>query len=89
MAWTKLWVIAYRDLIRNRRRTFFTLLAVALGLALLIVLNGFIAGILDDALQNSIRLQTGHVQVRAETYEDSRRSLQWKDLVEQPGEIAA
>ncbi|MCB0024994.1 MAG: ABC transporter permease, partial [Caldilinea sp.] len=77
MAWTKLWVIAYRDLIRNRRRTFFTLLAVALGLALLIVLNGFIAGILDDALQNSIRLQTGHVQVRAETYEDSRRSLQW------------
>ena len=89
MAWTKLWVIAYRDLIRNRRRTFFTLLAVALGLALLIVLNGFIAGILDDALQNSIRLQTGHVQVRAETYEDSRRSLQWRDLVEQPGEIAA
>lgn len=89
MAWTKLWVIAYRDLIRNRRRTFFTLLAVALGLALLIVLNGFIAGILDDALQNSIRLQTGHVQVRAETYEDGRRSLQWKDLVEQPGAIAA
>ncbi len=89
MAWTKLWVIAYRDLIRNRRRTFFTLLAVALGLALLIVLNGFIAGILDDALQNSIRLQTGHVQVRAETYEDSRRSLQWKDLIERPGDIAA
>jgi ABC-type lipoprotein release transport system permease subunit len=89
MAWTKLWVIAYRDLIRNRRRTFFTLLAVALGLALLIVLNGFIAGVLDDAIQNSIRLQTGHVQVRAATYEDSRRSLQWKDLVDQPGAIAA
>lgn len=89
MAWTKLWVIAYRDLIRNRRRTFFTLLAVALGLALLIVLNGFIAGILDDALQNSIRLQTGHVQLRAETYQDSRRSLQWRDLVEQPVAIAA
>ncbi|HAJ35023.1 MAG TPA: ABC transporter permease, partial [Chloroflexi bacterium] len=45
MAWTKLWVIAYRDLTRNRRRTFFTLLAVALGLALLITLNGYIAGV--------------------------------------------
>lgn len=89
MAWTKLWVIGFRDLLRNRRRTFFTLLAVALGLALLIVLNGFIAGILDDALENSIRLQTGHLQVRAESYEDGRRSLQWKDLLDQPEAIAA
>lgn len=89
MAWSKLWVIAYRDLARSRRRTFFTLLAVALGLALLIVLNGFIAGIVDDALQNSIRLQTGHVQVRAATYPDNRRSLQWKDLLEHPAALAA
>ena len=89
MAWTKLWVIAFRDLLRNRRRTFFTLLAVALGLALLIVMNGFIAGIVDDALQNSIRLQTGHVQVRAGSYEDGRRSLQWKDLIAQPADVAA
>lgn len=89
MAWTKLWVIAYRDLTRSRRRTFFTLLAVALGLALLIVLNGFIAGVVGDAVQNSIRLQTGHVQVRAETFPDGKRSLQWKDLVDQPAAIAA
>jgi ABC-type lipoprotein release transport system permease subunit len=89
MAWTKLWVIAYRDLIRNRRRTFFTLLAVALGLALLIVLNGFIAGVVDDALQNSIRLQTGHVQVRAETYEEGKRSLKWGDLLDQPEAVVA
>lgn len=89
MAWTKLWVIAYRDLTRNRRRTFFTLLAVALGLALLITLNGYIAGVMDDALQNSIRLQTGHVQVRAASYPDGKRSLQWSDLVERPETIVA
>ncbi len=89
MAWTKLWVIAYRDLTRNRRRTFFTLLAVALGLALLIVLNGYIAGVLEDSLQNSIRLQTGHVQVRAASYPEGKRSLQWKDLVERPEAIVA
>ena len=88
MAWTQLWVIGFRDLMRSQRRTFFTLLAVALGLALLIVMNGFIAGILDDALQNSIRLQTGHVQVRAESYEEGRRSLQWRDLLENPSAIA-
>ncbi|MEZ4658754.1 MAG: hypothetical protein R2911_14380 [Caldilineaceae bacterium] len=45
MTLTKLWTIGFRDLMRNRRRSFFTLLAVALGLALLIVLNGFITGV--------------------------------------------
>lgn len=87
MRWA--WRIAYRDLTRNRRRTVFTLLAVALGLALLIVLNGYIAGILEDSLQNSIRLQTRHVQVRADSYEADRRSLQWKDLVNQPAAVVA
>ncbi len=87
MRWA--WRIAYRDLTRNRRRTLFTLLAVALGLALLIVLNGYIAGILEDSLQNSIRLQTRHVQVRADSYAADRRSLQWKDLVNQPAAVVA
>lgn len=89
MTWTKLWMIAYRGLTRNRRRTFFTMLAVALGLALLITLNGYIAGVMEDGLQNSIRLQTGHVQVRAASYPEGKRSVQWKDLVERPEEIAA
>ena len=89
MTWPKLWVIAYRDLGRNRRRTFFTLLAVALGLALLILMNGYIAGVVDDALQNSIRLQTGHVQLRAPSYAVDQMSLAWKDLLADPEALAA
>ncbi len=89
MAWRKLWTIAYRDLLRNRRRTILSLLAVALGYALLMLLNGFIAGILEDSLQNSIRLQTGHVQIRNEAYEVEKLSLLWQDLLEQPGDLAA
>jgi ABC-type lipoprotein release transport system permease subunit len=81
MALGKLWVIAYRDLGRNRRRSILTLLAVALGLMLLIVLNSWIAGILADSLENAIRLQTGHVQLRANSYEEEKVSLQWQDLL--------
>ena len=55
MALAKLWVMAWRDLGRNRRRSLFSLLAVGLGLALLIVLNGYISGVMEGALQNSIR----------------------------------
>ncbi len=85
----KLWTIAYRDLGRNRRRTFFTLVAAGLGLALLIAINGLIAGMLDSALQNTIRLRTGHVQMRSESYEDNKLSLQWEDLLANGEELAA
>ncbi|MCB9152075.1 MAG: ABC transporter permease [Caldilineaceae bacterium] len=89
MTLAKLWTIGFRDLMRNRRRSFFTLLAVALGLALLIVLNGFITGVFDDAIQNSIRLQTGHVQLRAPSYSDEKMSLLWADLLDNPAELVA
>lgn len=81
MALGKLWIIAYRDLGRNRRRSILTLLAVALGLMLLIVLNSWIAGVVADSLDNAIRLQTGHVQLRANSYEEDKVSLQWQDLL--------
>lgn len=89
MALTKLWTIGYRDLLRNRRRTLLTMIAIALGLALLIMMNGLIAGIMEDAMQNSIRLQTGHVQVRAESYPEDKLSLQWKDLLADAETLAA
>jgi ABC-type lipoprotein release transport system permease subunit len=89
VALTKLWTIGYRDLLRNRRRTVLTMIAIALGLALLIMMNGLIAGIMEDAMQNSIRLQTGHVQVRAETYPEDKLSLQWKDLLADAETLAA
>lgn len=89
MALGKLWIIAFRDLGRNRRRTIFTMIAVALGLALLIVMSGFIAGVWEGSLQNNIRLNTGHVQIRAESYEIEKLSLLWGDLLENPSQLLA
>jgi ABC-type lipoprotein release transport system permease subunit len=88
MAFAKLWVIAYRDLGRNRRRSILSVVAVALGLALLIVMNGYIAGVMDEAIQNDIRLRTGHVQLRADSYEEEQVSLQWEDLLDDPEPLA-
>lgn len=84
MTWAKLWVIASRDLGRNRRRTLLTMTAVALGQALVIVASGFVAGALESALQNNIRLNTGHLQLRAASYEMEKQSLLWQDLIEAP-----
>lgn len=83
-----LWMIAYRDLGRNRRRSALTLVAVALGMALLVVMSGLMAGAIGSSLDNSIRLQTGHVQVRAVSYDEDEVSLEWEDLLNDPQGLA-
>lgn len=89
MALGKLWTIAWRDLGRNRRRTLFSIIAVALGLALLIVMNGLVAGAVADSLQNSIRFETGHVQLRAVSFDENKLSLHRKDLIQTSDALVA
>jgi ABC-type lipoprotein release transport system permease subunit len=89
MALNKLWVIAIRDLGRNRRRSILTILAVTLGLAILILMSSYIAGIIDGSISDSIYLNTGHLQVRTEGYEPEKASLQWQDLLENWDEVQA
>jgi ABC-type lipoprotein release transport system permease subunit len=81
--------MAYRDLGRNRRRTFFSALAVALGLAMLLLLASFVKGEMTIAIDNVIRLQSGHLQVRARDYDENKSSLKWEYLVENPDQLAA
>ena len=81
--------MAYRDLGRNRRRYFFSALAVGGGLALLILLASVVEGEMGGALENSIRLQSGHIQIRAASYDENKTSLKWEDLVPDPEEISA
>jgi len=85
----KLFKMAFRDLERNRRRTFFSAFALGLGLALLLFMAGVIAWELQDATDTTIRLQSGHLQVRARSYVEEKTSLAWQDLIENPESVAA
>jgi ABC-type lipoprotein release transport system permease subunit len=80
--------MAFRDLGRNRRRSFFSALAVGGGLALLILMSSVVAGEMGSAIESAINLQTGHIQIRAATYDENKSSLKWEDLVANPEEIA-
>jgi ABC-type lipoprotein release transport system permease subunit len=85
----KLWRIAVRDVGRNKRRSGLTLIAVALGLALVIALHGLEMGAMEGSVENNIRVQSGHVQVRAESHEEDKVSLKWEDLLEDPQGLVA
>lgn len=77
-----LWRLAWRDVTRNPRRSVLSVVAVALGLALLIVINGVISGVLADNIENSVRLQTGHLQWRDADYDADALSLRPSGLVD-------
>ena len=89
MAIKKFWVIAYRDLVRNRRRTILTLLAVALGMMILIMMSGLIAGIIAGGVRDNIRLNTGHIQLRDDSYEIEKLSLLSRDLLQDSDALKA
>jgi len=89
MALKKFWVMAYRDLVRNKRRTIITFVAIALGLTLVIFMNGLITGMMNNMLKDTIRLESGHLQLRADSYEVVKTSLLWQDLLNNSDEIAA
>lgn len=85
----QLFKLAFRDLARNRRRSFFSALALGIGLALLMLMASVIEGEMRGAMDSAIKLQSGHVQVRAKSYDETKTSLAWEDLIENPEQVAA
>jgi ABC-type lipoprotein release transport system permease subunit len=81
--------MAIRDLGRNRRRSFFSALALGMGLALLLLMAAVIEGEIRGSMASTIRLESGHLQVRAKSYDEDKTSLAWDDLIENPFAIAA
>ena len=79
--------MAIRDLGRNRRRSFFSGLALAAGLALLLMIASVINGEVQGAMETSIKLQSGHLQVRATSFDDATNSLAYEDLLTNPDAI--
>lgn len=84
---THLFKLAYRNLGRNKIRSFLSALAVAGGMALLLLMVSVLEGEMRGVLNNTIRLQSGHIQIRPASYEEGRISLKWEDLIADPDAV--
>jgi len=80
--------LAYRNIGRNKTRSLLSSLAVGVGMALLLLMVSVLEGEMTGALQNTIRLQSGHLQIRPASYEENKISLKWEDLIEDPEQVA-
>jgi ABC-type lipoprotein release transport system permease subunit len=81
---TQLFKMAFRDLGRNKRRSLLSALAVSVGMSLLLLMASVMEGEMRGAMQNTIELQSGHLQIRALNYDENKTSLKWEDLIENP-----
>jgi ABC-type lipoprotein release transport system permease subunit len=80
--------LAYRNVGRNKTRSLLSSLAVGVGMALLLLMVSVLEGEMTGALQNTIRLQSGHLQIRPASYEEGKISLKWEDMIADPEQMA-
>ncbi|MDH5765749.1 MAG: ABC transporter permease [Gammaproteobacteria bacterium] len=62
--------LAWRNLWRNRRRTFVILFAISLGVWAMIFTSAFLRGMSQQILDDTIYNLTGHIQIHAKQYLD-------------------
>jgi putative ABC transport system permease protein len=67
--------LAARNLLRNKRRSAITFIAIGLGLVLVLFFYGFIQGVDKQFTDNFIKAQTGHIQVHARGYQEKARLM--------------
>ena len=79
--------LAFRNIGRNKTRSLLSILAVAVGMALLLLMAAVMEGEMRGALQSSMKLQSGHIQIRPASYDENKISLKWEDLIENPDQV--
>lgn len=80
--------LAARNVLRNKRRSAITLVGTGLGLALLLVVNGFITGSEDQLVNNFIAAEGGHIQINAQGYAAKARFLPLDIAISDPDQLA-
>ena len=67
--------LAWRNMWRNWRRTAIALVGIALGLLLLLVMDGFIKGSDEAIFGNAVKLYGGNVQIHAPGFREKANRL--------------
>lgn len=86
---TNYFKMAYRNLGRHRRRSFLSALALAIGTALLMFIVAFFEGEMRSSMETTLRLDSGHIQIRDADYDPDKLSVAWEYLIENPDQAAA
>jgi ABC-type lipoprotein release transport system permease subunit len=85
----KLLRMAWRNVWRNWRRTVIAGIAIALGLAFMLLYEGMLGGMNEALYGNTVKLQGGHVQVHAPGFREKANRLPLLPLVDPDAAVEA
>jgi len=80
--------IAARNVLRNKRRSAITFVAIGMGLMMIIVFQGVIGGMDKQITDNFIKAQAGHIQIHAQGYAEKARLLPLEYTLSEPEKLA-
>ncbi|MGB5749650.1 MAG: FtsX-like permease family protein [Desulfobacterales bacterium] len=78
--------MAWRNIWRNTRRTILTICAIAFASLLLVFMLSFQFGSYETMINTSVKIQTGHMQIQAQGFQEKKNIRQ---VVPEPEKIAA
>lgn len=67
----KLLIIAWRNLWRNKKRTLLTMASVVFAIFFAIIMRSQQLGMYDNAIDNVITLETGHIQIQGKGFQET------------------
>lgn len=87
------WLLAWRNMGRNRKRTSIALSSVGFAVLLVLFMRSMQWGSYNHMIESTVRLSTGHLQIQQQEYEHQpsmdhsfRLDSQWvKTLAQMPG----
>ena len=82
-------LLALRNIFRQRTRTTATLVAIAIGVAALILAGGFVQDIFTKLGEAIIHAQTGHLQITLKGYRDGKARAPEAYLIDLPDRLKA
>ncbi|MFA5113909.1 MAG: FtsX-like permease family protein [Candidatus Margulisiibacteriota bacterium] len=79
--------LAWRNIFRNFRRTFFTFIAIAIGLGLMLLADSMLSGIDAQSFAKIIDYETGHVKIFQRGYQQDKDNLPLDKLITAPAGV--
>jgi putative ABC transport system permease protein len=65
----------FKGILRDKSRSQLPILIVSMGVALTVLLSGYIRGVLGDVVSQSARFETGHVKITTRAYLENKDQL--------------
>jgi len=71
----ELFILGWKNVFRNKRRSILNIIALTVGVAVIIIVSGWVRGYFDGLYNAMINFRTGHIHIMQNNYIDEKRRL--------------